>query len=66
MATENLLERRALWSDTSRPLPVERDSYETGPDDDPAEQWFFQYHENLLLTVQAVYRLHQALLGKML
>ena len=47
-------------------LPVERDSLETGTVDDPQEQWFFQFHEHLLLTVQAIHRLRQAFLGKML
>lgn len=45
-----------LWSD-QQPLSVS--------DRDEDEQWFFQFHEHLLLTVQAVYRLRQALSEKM-
>jgi hypothetical protein len=35
-------------------------------DQDPEEQWLFQYHEHLLLTVQAIHRLHQAISERML
>jgi hypothetical protein len=34
-------------------------------EDDPEEQWFFQFHEHLLLTVQAIYRLRVALASRM-
>ena len=56
------------WNDQQpQPLmPVERDSSETGLEADPSEQWFFQFHEHLLLTVQAIHRLRQAFLEKML
>ena len=35
-------------------------------DQDPEEQWLFQFHEHMLLTVQAIHRLHQALSERML
>jgi hypothetical protein len=59
MAIEELPGQMSLWSD-QQPKPL------SPPDEDPSEQWFFQYHEHLLLTVQAVHRLRQAFLGKML
>jgi hypothetical protein len=34
-------------------------------EDDPSEQWFFLFHEHLLLTVQAVQHLHAAVLVKL-
>ena len=37
-----------------------------GSDQDPEEQWLFQFHEHMLLTVQAIHRLHQAISEKML
>jgi hypothetical protein len=55
-----------LWSDQqpqSMADPSSRDEQggqgQLTRDED--EQWFFQFHENLLLTVQAVNRLHEAL-----
>ena len=36
------------------------------PTGDEDEQWFFQFHEHLQLTVQAIHRLHQALSARML
>lgn len=45
------------WSD---PLPSQLGQ------DDTQEQWLFQFHEHMLLTVQAVYRLRQALAERML
>ena len=35
------------------------------PDYDENEQWFFQFQEHLLLTVQAIQRLHSALHTRM-
>jgi hypothetical protein len=51
-----------LWSD-QRPtaLPSSKES-----DQDPEEQWLFQFHEHMLLTVQAIHRLHQAISERML
>lgn len=34
-------------------------------EDDPSEQWFFQFQEHLLLTVQAVQRLQLAFRARM-
>jgi hypothetical protein len=34
--------------------------------DDTQEQWLFQFHEHMLLTVQAINRLRQAVSEKML
>jgi hypothetical protein len=62
MAIEQLPGQMSLWSD-QQPKAVLPNA---PPDEDPSEQWFFQYHEHLLLTVQAVHRLRQAFLGKML
>lgn len=35
------------------------------PEHDVDEQWFFQFQEHLLLTVQAIQRLHSALHARM-
>ena len=52
----------SLWSE-QRPtgLPTTQRS-----DEDPEEQWLFQFHEHLLLTVQAIHRLQQAISERML
>lgn len=31
----------------------------------PSDQWFFQFQENLLLTVQSIHRLREAFAGRM-
>jgi hypothetical protein len=48
----------SAWSD-QLPLPL-------GDSDNTEEQWLFQFHEHLLLTVQAIHRLHGALAKRML
>jgi hypothetical protein len=55
-------EQMALWSD-QQPTALPSS---TVSDQDPEEQWLFQFHEHMLLTVQAIHRLREALSGKML
>jgi hypothetical protein len=31
----------------------------------PSDQWFFQFQENLLLTVQSIHRLREAMASRM-
>jgi hypothetical protein len=48
------------------PQPLLPAGHEEDPSEqDPSDQWFFQFHEHLLLTVQAVNRLREALAAKM-
>jgi hypothetical protein len=56
------------YTDSSEPpsrLAQDEDSFDTGSDQDPSEQWFFQFQHHLLLTVQAINRVRQALVDKM-
>jgi hypothetical protein len=55
-------QQMSLWSD-QRPSALPSP---TKSDQDPEEQWLFQFHEHMLLTVQAIHRLHQAMSERML
>jgi hypothetical protein len=54
--TQDFQDQLPLWSDQQQ---------RSTSDENVDEQWFFQFHEHLLLTVQAIYRLRQALAEKM-
>jgi hypothetical protein len=55
-------EQISLWSEQNpSALPSS-----TRSNQDPEEQWLLLFHEHMLLTVQAIHRLHQAMSNRML